>query len=176
VTELLDDHVDGLLPAPEAEAIRDHLDACGPCRETLLAMKAASASLSTWNDAEPPADCFEKIRAKIAAIPDEALATRAPRRAIPMMPRFSEIDVAKCRRVATGSLAAAAAVLGAIVVTHPATRSTHRLRPTTIPSVELGSAAWFPGSSLDDGLRYEINGRPVWPRARPAAFEIAAPR
>ena len=33
---LLEDHVDGLLPVPQSEEIRDHLDVCADCRETSL--------------------------------------------------------------------------------------------------------------------------------------------
>ena len=77
VVLLLDDHVDGLLAAPEAEAIRDHLDGCRDCRETALALKAASASLSTWNDVEAPARKSRHGRPRIARQGDAV--TRIPK-------------------------------------------------------------------------------------------------
>jgi len=73
VLRRIDDHVDGLLPAEEAERVRDHLDRCGDCRETALAAKAASTSLAAWGDLDPPGDCFDRILSKIDALPPAAL-------------------------------------------------------------------------------------------------------
>jgi anti-sigma-K factor RskA len=81
VQELLDDHVDGLLPAEDAESVRDHLDACRECRETAVAARAASTSLASWGDHEPPPCCFDQILAKIDALPPGALSRPAPARA-----------------------------------------------------------------------------------------------
>jgi hypothetical protein len=72
----IDDHADGLLPAAEAEAVRDHLDACPPCRDLAFAAKAASASLSQWGDLPLPDGGFDKLLARIDAIPPQALAPR----------------------------------------------------------------------------------------------------
>jgi anti-sigma factor RsiW len=178
VQDRLDDHVDGLLPAPEAEAIRDHLDLCFDCRETALALKAASASLSTWNDADAPPDCFDKILARIDALPPEAL-RHAPRRSLlPMMPRFDSADVARYRRVATGGLAAAAAVLGALVVARTETPSSvRRVAPrTAAPDAPVSPAGWYQNSYLDNGLFYERGDRMTWPRAPRGELLDASPR
>jgi len=174
----LDDHVDGLLPAPQAEAIRDHLDLCGECRETAFAMKASSASLSIWDDADMPDGCFDKILARIDALPADAL-SRPPRRSLlPLMPRFDAADVARYRRVATGGLAAAAAVLGALVVTRTESPAVRRARPATagvnVPvrsSIGAGGG-WFQNSYFDDGLFRERDDRIASPRrALRDAFE-----
>src|SRR5438105_104230 len=79
VLDRIDDHVDGLLDAKNAGAIRDHMDACDDCRETGLAVRAATTTLSTWNDVEPPGDCYDKILAKLEALPLEAYERAAPR-------------------------------------------------------------------------------------------------
>jgi anti-sigma factor RsiW len=73
VQTLIDDHADGVLPAREAEAVRDHLEACAPCRDLAFAAKAASASLAQWGDLDPPADGFAKLMSRIEALPPEAL-------------------------------------------------------------------------------------------------------
>jgi anti-sigma factor RsiW len=178
VLDRLDDHVDGLLPAPEAEAIRDHLDLCFDCRETALALKAASASLSTWNDADATPDCFDRILAKIDALPPETLTRPARRNLIPMMPRFDGGDVARYRRVATGGLAAAAAVLGALVVTRTETPSVRRARPSaTSPNVSVGApAGWYQNTRFDNGLFYEGGDRATWPRAPRSDWLETSPR
>ena len=178
VLERLDDHVDGLLPAPQAEAIRDHLDLCFDCRETALALKAASSSLSTWNDADAPPDCFDRILARIDALPPETLTRPARRSLLPMMPRFDAADVARYRRVATSGLAAAAAVLGALVVTRTDAPAVRRARPSsTSPNVAVGvPAGWYQGSYLDNGLLYERDSRTAWPRAQRSDLLEVSPR
>ncbi len=165
VIERLDDHVDGLLPAPQAEAIRDHLDLCGECRDTALALKAASASLATWDDVEPPADCFDRILAEIDALPAEALERPTPRRPLPFVPRLHDFDANRFRRVATGGLAAAAAVLAALVVTRQETRSTRRTREPVPSGIQFDTASWPSNSRIDSGLLYEHAGRPTWQSA-----------
>jgi len=166
VMDRLDDHVDGLLPAPEAEEIRDHLDLCVECRETSLALKAATASLATWCDADAPPACFDKIMAKIDALPPEALRHPVRRGLVPMTPRFDAFDVARYRRVATGGLAAAAAVLGALVVTRTETIATRRARQSPQNSTIVGTpAGWSPSPFFDNGLFYQRDGRATWPRA-----------
>ena len=107
VLQLIDDHVDGLLPAREAEDVRDHLDQCRDCRDTAVAAKAASTSLAVWGDLDPPAACFDQILSKIDALPADALRRPAhrPVRAAPV----------RLLRWAGPSLAAAAAVVAAFV-------------------------------------------------------------
>jgi hypothetical protein len=73
VLRRIDDHVDGLLPAEEAESVRDHLDTCRDCRETAFAAKAASTSLAVWGDLDPPAACFDQILHRIQTLPPHAL-------------------------------------------------------------------------------------------------------
>ena len=177
----LDDHVDGLLPAPQAEAIRDHLDLCDECRETAFALKAASASLSIWDDADMPDGCFDKILARIDALPADALARPPRRNLLPLMPRFDAADVARYRRVATGGLAAAAAVLGALVVTRTESPAARRGRPATsgvnvVRSSFVAPAGWHQNqnSYFDDGLYHQRDNRTTSPRpALMDAFEVS---
>ncbi|MCE9634600.1 MAG: zf-HC2 domain-containing protein [Planctomycetes bacterium] len=116
----IDDHVDGLLPAEEAESVRDHLDTCRDCRETAAASKAASTSLAVWGDLDPPSACFDQIMAKIQALPPETLergAARNARRNVAPTHR-------RILRWAVPSVAAAAAVVVAFVGTeHRAPKS-----------------------------------------------------
>jgi anti-sigma factor RsiW len=175
VLERLDEHVDGLLPAPQAEAIRDHLDDCGDCRETALALKASSASLCAWDEAPLPDGCFDKILERIESLPPEALDRPVRRRLGPLTPGFVVVDVARLRRVATGGLAAAAAVLGALVVTRTDTRVVRRPRaPAAAPSV---AATWYQDAQFDNGLFYEQGGRKARPRSiREDELEAVVPR
>jgi anti-sigma factor RsiW len=170
VMERLDDHVDGLLAAPEAEAIRDHLDACTDCRETSLALTAATSSLSKWNDAEPPADCFDKILSRIDSLPAEALEHSAPRGLLSRLPRFESVRTARIRWFATSGLAAAAAVLAAVqlsrVETHTVRRAPQRSGPT-LQSVQ--AASWYQGYDFDNGLFYRGQGRPATQPVRAAS-------
>lgn len=103
----IDDHVDGLLPAEEAENVRDHLDRCRDCRETAAASKAASTSLAVWGDLDPPAACFDQIMAKIQALPPETLARGSNRAAVRNVVPMSR----RILRWAVPSVAAAAAVV-----------------------------------------------------------------
>lgn len=106
VLRRIDDHVDGLLPAEEAERVRDHLDACGDCRETAFAARAASTSLAAWGDLDPPDRCFDSILAKIDALPPDAVVRAAPRRSA----------AGRILRFALPAAAAAAAVVAAFLV------------------------------------------------------------
>lgn len=102
---LIDDHADGLLPAREAELVRDHLEACAECRDLAFAAKAASVSLARWGDLEPPKDAFAGILARIDGLPPESLARPAFRPARPTL----------LRRFAMPAGVAAAAALLAVV-------------------------------------------------------------
>ena len=109
VRRLIDDHVDGLLPAQEAEQVRDHLDDCRDCRETALAAKAASTSLAAWGDLEPPVHCLDAIWTKIDALPPDAL--DRPARA-----RSQETSWGRLLRFGVPVAAAAAVVAGFVLV------------------------------------------------------------
>ena len=172
----LDDHVDGLLPAPEAEAVRDHLDLCRDCRETSLALKAATTSLAGWNDAEPSAECFDKILARLEALPVEAFERAAAASAAAVRPTsvFESARVARFRRVATGGLAAAATVLGALVVSKTEARAVRH--PYAVNAVRAASpVAFYSGYDFDDGLLRQRVGSPVRFAPRPDIWD-ASPR
>jgi anti-sigma factor RsiW len=161
VKDRLDDHVDGLLAAPEAEAVRDHLDDCTDCRETSQALSAASSSLSHWHDAEPPADCFAKILQRIDSLPPEALHRPAPtRRLLPRLPRIESVRSARARWFATSGLAAAAAVLSAVLLSQAEPRTQRRApRPMAPALAGMSAASWYQGYDFDNGLYYSGRGR-----------------
>lgn len=162
VLERLDDHVDGLLAAPEAEQIRAHLDLCTECRETSFALSAATASLSSWNDAELPSDCFDKILARIDALPPEALAPRAPRSFFDRLPSFESVRAARIRWMATSGMAAAAAILSAVLLSQADPRPARRLKLAPSPNaVVTDNASWFQGYDWDNGLLYQRSRRPL---------------
>ena len=71
VRSLLDDHVDGVLPAERSSQVRAHLDACPDCEQEHELLRAATAPLSAWGDLQPPADCFARILERIEALPPE---------------------------------------------------------------------------------------------------------
>jgi len=71
VRSLLDDHVDGVLPAERSSRLRAHLDACPDCDQEHELLRAATAPLSAWGDLQPPADCFARILERIEALPPE---------------------------------------------------------------------------------------------------------
>ncbi len=104
---LIDDHADGLLPAREAELVRDHLEACAECRDLAFAAKAASASLARWGDLEPPKGAFAGILARIDALPPESLARPAFRPVRPTLLRRFAMPV---------GLSAAAALLAVVAM------------------------------------------------------------
>lgn len=178
VLERLDDHVDGLLAAPDAEAIRAHLDLCTECRETSLALSAATASLASWGDAEPPADCFDKILARIDALPPEALAHTPPRGLLSRLPSFESVRAARIRWMATSGMAAAAAVLSAVLLSQAEQRPVRRGRlAPAATSVATTSASWLQGYDWDDGLYYQRPRRaaaqPVRTGSRLGRYEVS---
>lgn len=193
VLERLDDHVDGILPVTEAEGIRNHLDACVDCRENALATRAATSSLSSWDDVDPPPECFDEILARIEMLPLPELPPppappRLVNRILAFEPELPRLDGARVRRIATTGLAAAAAVLGALVVTRTDTQQVRRTR-TTAPTFQVASSipgpfdvspalgafpAFQDGYELDDGLwRSGVPARAACPA--PILVE-AAPR
>jgi len=176
VRERLDDHVDGILAAREAEAVRDHLDACADCRDTSLALRAASSSLSSWQDIEPPADCFGRILFAIDALPAETLARPARRGAFSFLRRAESSGVARTRWMMTSGLAAAAAVMAAVLLTRPEPQRfrSMRARPFMTPAATAGPS-WFQGGyHFDDSLLYD--GASSAPRFAPVRLEFDGPR
>jgi hypothetical protein len=180
----IDDHVDGLLPAPEAEAIRDHLDVCADCRDTALATRAATASLATWGDIEPPEGAFDAILAKIDALPADVL-ERIPAPAPKRVPfRLDGEGATRTRRFATTGLAAAAAVLAALVIAKSEPRTSRRPVTAAVPSMPVAAsgaasdrAGFFRNSYLDDGLFRSDGGSPRSLPAVPAnLFHQVVPR
>jgi anti-sigma factor RsiW len=171
VKERLEDHVDGLLAAREAEAVRDHLDACADCRDTSLALRAASASLSSWQDVEPPAECFGRIMSAIDALPVETLARPARRGVFSFLRRRETLDAARARWMVTSGLAAAAAVMAAVLLTRtePQHYRRYRLQPAATVAT-AGPSTWFQGYDFEDSLLYP-GGRHAAPRLVPARFE-----
>ncbi len=179
VLDRLDDHVDGLLAVPKAEAIRDHMDACDDCRETALAMRAASTSLATWNDVEPPADGFEKILARLEALPLEAFehAAPPPRGFLARMPRLASIHGGDVRRFTTAGLAAAAGLLAAAVVYRTDAPTTRHLRLQPNADGMSAPSALFPaGYDFDDGLLHNAPRGALRPVRASSPFELLEPR
>lgn len=136
---LIDDHADGLLPAREAELVRDHLEVCAECRDLAFAAKAASASLARWGDLEPPKDAFAGILARIDAIPPESLAR----------PAFRTVRPAAWRRFAMPTGVAAAAALLAVVA------MSSFVRPSKSPAAPVDDAGSDPviATAAGGGLR-----------------------
>lgn len=165
----IDDHVDGLLPAPEAERVRDHLDACVDCRELAEAARLASLSMESWGaTAAPSAHCFDAILRRVEALPPESLA----RRSVPPWSRWA----------GPVAVAAAAAIVAAVVTARRDDPSQRTLRPETM-AARLGP---LPGEEyvhvvdrrLDDGVRRRaVNARrdPV-PPVVPVGFDLGLGR
>src|SRR5258705_1978240 len=129
VLPLIDDHVDGLLPAEKAEQVRNHLDDCRDCRDTALAAKAASTSLTAWGDLEPPEACFDSIWQQIRTLPPDAL--DRPARA-----HRDRWQVSSLSRFAL-PLATAAVVIAGFVMTEPRGLASPLMRTGARPPVGL---------------------------------------
>lgn len=70
--ELLSDHLNGALPAAEADALSSHLEGCDACRRELADLRWVTA-LMQGLPAEPvPAGLGDRLHAALAALPDEA--------------------------------------------------------------------------------------------------------
>jgi anti-sigma factor RsiW len=161
VLDRLDDHVDGLLPACEAEAVRDHLDRCGECRETAQAVKASTDTLSAWSDEEPAPECFDRILARVAALPPESLEREPARSFFSMLSRMETPRIERVRWFATSGLAAAAAVLCAVsLAREPASRGKRppAARVAAAPA-SMRSPGFFQGYEFDSDLLR--GGRPA---------------
>lgn len=115
--ERLNDHVDGLLPAPEAAAVEAHLAACAACRAEVEGLRALLAAASALPRAiAPPAELWDELRAATSARPARAAwAVRMTRRelaaaAVLLVALSSGITAALLRdrgAPAAGSVAAA---------------------------------------------------------------------
>ena len=141
VLRLIDDHVDGLLPAQEAEQVRDHLDDCRDCRETAAAAKAASTSLAAWGDLDPPVQCLDAIWAKIDALPPDALAR--PARAAPRVSPWGRLV-----RLSVPAAAAVAVVAGFVVTGNlrASVSPARGQRPAVAAASVAATAASFPSA------------------------------
>ena len=150
VLRRIDDHVDGVLPAPVAEQIRDHLDACEDCREIAEATRLATSSLAEWDQGDAPSDaCFESILRRVDSLPPDAFGRR------PVSPWS--------RWLGPAGLAAAAAVLAAALIAHRdvADRDTQRTDPFRAETMAARVTGPRPGEEfvhvtdrrLDDGVR-----------------------
>lgn len=78
--EVLFDHVDGLLGRDEAEAARNHLAACGPCRALQEEVRRNFSALDSWEEEDLPAGAIGRLEARIAGSPRSAAPAPAPRR------------------------------------------------------------------------------------------------
>ncbi len=76
--EVLFDHVDGLLGRDEAEAARDHLAACAPCRALQEEVRRNFSALDAWEEEDLPEGAFARLEGRVAAARDDG--SPAPRR------------------------------------------------------------------------------------------------
>jgi hypothetical protein len=63
--KVLFDHVDGLLGREEADAARDHLAACGPCRALQEEVRRNFTALDAWEDEDLPSGAFDRLRSRL---------------------------------------------------------------------------------------------------------------
>jgi len=116
VRSLLDDHLDGLLPPERSNEIRAHLDSCASCDAEAELVRCVTAPLSAWGDLEPPAGCFDRILARIDALPVEMQLPAPP----PPPALTASISLRRLRGGArwfmTSGAAAAAVLLAAAAV------------------------------------------------------------
>jgi len=119
VRSLLDDHLDGLLPAERSIEIRTHLDSCAACDEEAELVRCVTAPLSAWGDLEPPAGCFDRILERIEALPPEMHVPAPP---APAPAGFGSLRRLRggARWFLTSGAAAAAVLLAAAAVEHAA--------------------------------------------------------
>jgi hypothetical protein len=66
--KLLDDYVDGALPAEESARVRAHVDTCANCARDMAALKSLRAVTAALpSDIQPDTDLWQNIEAEIAA-------------------------------------------------------------------------------------------------------------
>lgn len=64
--ELLSGLVDGDLDLEEARMVREHLDGCPACRETLVELRGIRAGLASLRDTPPPEELFGRVASAAA--------------------------------------------------------------------------------------------------------------
>lgn len=64
---VLFDHADGLLGREDADAARDHLAACGPCRALQEEVRRNFTAMDAWDEEDLPAGAFGRLQAKLPA-------------------------------------------------------------------------------------------------------------
>jgi anti-sigma factor RsiW len=71
--ERLNDHVDGLLSAPDAAAVEAHLAACAACRAEVDGLRALLGAVRGLpREVAPPAEVWDALRAETSARPGRA--------------------------------------------------------------------------------------------------------
>jgi anti-sigma factor RsiW len=154
--------VDGLLPTPEAERVRAHLESCESCAADVLAAQAATSSMATWGDLEPPADAFDSILARISALPPEDLLPRGldavpePAGAV-FRPRIARWTT----NIAVG--AAAAVLIGVTVWSgSPSDAGRTRARPNSrgIATLERSTSLFVPAAFDARGAGADVDYGP----------------
>jgi anti-sigma factor RsiW len=71
--ERLNDHVDGLLSAPDTAAVEAHLAACAACRAEVEGLRALLGAVSGLpREVAPPVEVWEALRAETSARPGRA--------------------------------------------------------------------------------------------------------
>ena len=65
IRKMLSGYVDGALTVAEAEAVREHLEECGECREVHDSMSSIIACMNGMEKVPPPADFLGKVNARL---------------------------------------------------------------------------------------------------------------
>ncbi len=108
VRDRLDDYFDGALPAPEREAVADHLEACAECRGELEGMAALQAETRALpRGIAPPRDLWPGVAARLGGRGAAEPAGAAEKVAI-------EVDFRRAVGMRRALLAAAAVALVAL--------------------------------------------------------------
>jgi anti-sigma factor RsiW len=152
VRSILEDYVDGLVIAPIAERVRDHLARCESCRIEVDASRAASLAMADWGDLEPPDGCLDKILSRIESLPPDALESVPP----PPQPRLRRLGGATAWWAATAAVALMAFLFGVEV--------TDAFDPVVQP-MTLATPLGF--GMLEDGPTPLVGERVVAPVERP---------
>jgi anti-sigma factor RsiW len=65
IRKMLSGYIDGALTAAEAEAVSEHLEECGECREVHDSMSSIIACMNGMEKVPPPADFLGKVNARL---------------------------------------------------------------------------------------------------------------